>query len=256
MKKDKIIWKLLKNHVRHTDYKFTLVRETLRDGHWKVLTSVPCVAYNEKEDWLVLIHGDDFLAEGHDGSLDKLDEVLGAFEIKRLPAIGPTAGRAGLLLHKRIRWNESGFSYRPNPKHVDPLVEALSLEDARPVATLFTCATGKGQANTLCELSTTEKAICMSGSGLLRYIALERMDVVFATKEVRSRMAKADLLALILLKRVSRYLVGHREVAMNYPYHDNPSQIDFYTDADWVGDVATRLSRTAGTLMHGCEVCG
>ena len=58
------------------------------DGHWKVLTCVPCVAYNETEDSLVMFHGDDFLVEGHDSSLDKLDEVLGAFEIKRLPRIG------------------------------------------------------------------------------------------------------------------------------------------------------------------------
>ena len=27
-----------------------LVRETLCDGHWKMLTSVPCVGYNEKHD--------------------------------------------------------------------------------------------------------------------------------------------------------------------------------------------------------------
>ena len=66
--------------------------------------------------------------------------------------------------------------------------------------------------------------------------------MVFAAKEVRSRTAKADVLAQLLLKRVARYLVGHREVAMNYPYHDNPSQTDCYTDADWAGDVTTRLS--------------
>ena len=35
-----------------------LVRETLCDGHWKVLTSVRCVAYNETEDSLVMFHGD------------------------------------------------------------------------------------------------------------------------------------------------------------------------------------------------------
>ena len=43
-----------------------LVRETLCDGHWKVLICVPCVVYNETEDSLVMFHGDDFLAEGHD----------------------------------------------------------------------------------------------------------------------------------------------------------------------------------------------
>ena len=74
------------------------------------------------------------------------------------------------------------------------------------------------------------------------------MDVVFATKDMRSRTAKADVLALLLLKRVARYLVGHREVAMDYPHQDNPSQNDCYTDADWAGDVTTRLSTTAGCM--------
>ena len=35
---------------------------------------------------------------------------------------------------------------------------------------------------------------------------------------------------------------------MNYPYQDNPSQINFFTEA-----VATRLSTTAGTLMRGAH---
>ena len=114
-------------------------------------------------------------------------------------------------LHRTIRWNESGFSYRPDPKHVGAVIATLSLEDARPVATPFTLDTGKEQANTLSELSVTEQAIYMSGSGLLQYIALDRMDVVFATKEVRWRTAKPDVLALLLLERVARYLFGHRE---------------------------------------------
>ena len=81
----------------------------------------------------------------------------------------------------------------------------------------------------------------MSWSSLLQDIALDRMDVVFAMKEVRSRTAKADVLALMLLKRVAMYLVGHREITISYPYQSNPSQIDSYTDADWAGDVTTRL---------------
>ena len=93
----------------------------------------------------------------------------------------------------------------------------------------------------------------MSGSGLLQYIALDRMDVVLATKEVKSRTAKADVLALLLLKRVARYLVGHREITTSCPYQSNPSQIDCHTDAGWAGDVTTRLSTTAGALMHGAH---
>ena len=93
----------------------------------------------------------------------------------------------------------------------------------------------------------------MSGSGLLQYIALDRMDVVFATKEERSRTTKADVLALLLLKRVAKCLVGHRVITISYPYQSNPSQIHCYTDADMAGDVTTRLSTTAGPLMHGAH---
>ena len=114
-----------------------------------------------------MVTGDDFLAEVHDSTLDKLDEVLGAFEIKRLPRIGPTAGREGVFLHRTIRWNESGFSYRPDTKHVNALIATLSPEDARPVATPFTRDNGKEQANTLSELSVTDQAIHMSGSGTI-----------------------------------------------------------------------------------------
>ena len=77
MRKDKTIWRLLKvmygTQVASSRWQ-RLVRETMCDGHWEVLTCVPCVAYNETEVSLVMFHGDDFLAEGHDSSLDKLDD--------------------------------------------------------------------------------------------------------------------------------------------------------------------------------------
>ena len=151
-RKEETIWKLLKDHVWNTSCEFTLgkasVRETLCESHKKVHISVPCVAYIEKEESLVLLRGDDFFAEGHESSLDKLGEVLSACEIKRLPIVGPTVGREGVFLRRQIQWNESGFPYRPDPKHVDALVEALSLEDARLVPTI-TRETAKEQANTL-----------------------------------------------------------------------------------------------------------
>ena len=86
---------------------------------------MPCVGYNETEDSMVVFHEDDFMAEGHDSSLDKLDAVLDSFEINRLPRIGPTASHEGVFLHRTRRLNESGFSYRPDPKHVDALIATI-----------------------------------------------------------------------------------------------------------------------------------
>ena len=68
MKKDKTIWELLKamygTQIASSRWQ-RLVRETLCDGHWKVLTSVPCVAFSETEDSLLLFHGDDFFAKSN-----------------------------------------------------------------------------------------------------------------------------------------------------------------------------------------------
>ena len=60
MRKDTTIWRLLK------DMYGTQVASSRwqSDGHWKVLTCVPCAAYNETEGSLVMFHGADFLAEG------------------------------------------------------------------------------------------------------------------------------------------------------------------------------------------------
>ena len=83
-------------------------------------------AHNEKEDSLVSFHGDDFLAESRDTSLDKLDEVLVHSRSDACRAFCPTAGREGFFfLHRTTRWNESGFSCRPDPTHVEGQANTL-----------------------------------------------------------------------------------------------------------------------------------
>ena len=90
-----------------------------------MFVSIPCVAYNRKEDSMVIFHGDDFLAEGEDGALDKLDLVLKAFEVKCLPRVGPGGANKVKLLHRWLLWTPRGYAYRPDDKHVASLLEAF-----------------------------------------------------------------------------------------------------------------------------------
>ena len=52
----------------------------------------------------------------------------------------------------------------------------------------------------------TEQAICMSGLGLFQYSALDRMDVVFTTQEVRSPRAKADVQSIAVVETCGKVL--------------------------------------------------
>ena len=96
------------------------------------------------------------------------------------------------------------------------------------------------------------KVCYTSCPSLSQCTALDTMDLLFVARGVRSRAAGSDVLALLLMIRVARYLAG----VVNYLYQVDPSQIDCYTDAGWAGDVTTRLSTTAGALMHGDHLAG
>ena len=109
-----------------------------------------------------MIHEDDFMTESHDSALDKLDAMLDSDKVRRSTRIGPTACHEGKLLYKTIRWNESGFSYRPDLKQEDALIATLLLANERLVSTPYTRDTGRSQADMLGELSMSENCLYQS----------------------------------------------------------------------------------------------
>ena len=82
-------------------------------------------------------------------------------------------------------------------------------------------------------------------------MTLDRPDLMYATKEIRSKTAAPDVLAMLMLKRAARYLIGVKNVVIRYLYQALVTQLWCYTDSDWAGDVITRLSTTCGMMMNG-----
>ena len=119
-----------------------------------------------------MIHEDDFMTQSHDSALDKLDAMLDSDKVRRSTRIGLTACHEGMLLYRTIRWNESGFSYRPDLKQEDASIATLLLANERLVSTPYTRDTGRSQADMLAELSMSEKVCYMSCS--ICYNALRR----------------------------------------------------------------------------------
>ena len=134
MQKPHIIWKLKKamygTQIAAKAWQ-QKVREVIGAGGWEPIWSMACVAYNEKEDSMLIFHGDDFFAEGHDSTLDKLDAVLSEFEIEVEKRCGPTGVSSTSFLRRKIGWCAEGFYYVPNPKYADSLIEMLGLTDAQ-----------------------------------------------------------------------------------------------------------------------------
>ena len=70
------------------------------------------------------MHGDDFLTEGPADSLVKMNIALKQnFQVKT-ETIGPDAGQhlEARVFNRVIRWEESGITWQPDPRHVEIMI--------------------------------------------------------------------------------------------------------------------------------------
>jgi hypothetical protein len=85
------------------------------------------------------------------------------------------------------------------------------------------------------------------------YLALDRPDISQATKELCRRMSAPRAADVRALARVARYLAGAGRVVYEYPWQSRPG-LRVYTDSDFAGCVATRLSTSGGAVMLGTHL--
>ena len=82
------------------------------------------------------------------------------------------------------------------------------------------------------------------------YLAADRPDLMYAVKELCRGMAKPTELHWNKLKRLGRYLLGHKRMVYAYPFQ-RADGIDVYSDTDWSGCPRTRKSTSGGCIMIG-----
>ena len=76
------------------------------------------------------MHGDDFLSEGRIEGLQKMNFSLGkSFQVKA-EIIGPDPGQQleARALNRVIRWEETGITLEPDPRHAEIMVEQMGLK--------------------------------------------------------------------------------------------------------------------------------
>ena len=82
------------------------------------------------------------------------------------------------------------------------------------------------------------------------YLAADRIDAMYACKEICRWMSKPTVFAWTALKRVCRYLHGVPRLVYTYP-QQSVEGVDVYTDTDWAGCPKTRKSTSGGCVMLG-----
>ena len=214
----------------------------------------PCVFVHKLKNLATSVHGDDFTTVGPKVELDWLEAKLEAkYELRKGGRLGPGANdsKEFLVLNRAIRWTETGLEYEADPRQAERLLEGLTLSgaDCKSVATPGI----KPLVEQLVD-DVVLPASALTGfraqAARANYLAADRIDLQFAAKEVCRYMSAPTESSVAAMKRLGRYLLGHKRLVWTYPFQ-RAEGIDVYSDTDWSGCLRTRKSTSGGCIMLG-----
>jgi hypothetical protein len=100
-------------------------------------------------------------------------------------------------------------------------------------------------------LNSEESTLYRRGVAIINFLAQDRGDLSYASKELSRKMSAPLTSDLPALKRVARYLRSHPTWIALYKWQEPTTLVSIYTDSDWGGCERTRKSTTGGVAMKG-----
>ena len=199
------------------------------------------------------MHGDDFTTAGPKSGLDKFVEMLKEkYELKEAARLGPGPedDKEARVLNRIIRWTDYGLEYEADPRQGEKLVEELGLQGANGVTTPATKASiaAVRADRPLPDSQTTHFRALAARSN---YLAADRPESQFASKEVCRFMAAPTQLSAEAFKRFGRYYIKFPRLIYEFPFQDKMDALDVYVDTDHAGCLKTRKSTSGGCIMAG-----
>ena len=99
------------------------------------------------------------------------------------------------------------------------------------------------------ELDGKEASEYSAAAARLNYLALDRPDILFASKECSRRMSAPRNGDWTALKRVVRYLMGKPRLVWRFAWQADPKFLSVFSDSNWAGCHDTRKS-TSGAVSY------
>ncbi len=234
----------------HCEYAGRLVQ----DLGFTVGDASACVFYHQARDLRCSVHGDDLTTVGSKLNLDWFKRELERhYELKEPHRLGPGDGddREALVLNRVVRWTDAGLELEADPRQAEKLLRDLKLdgEGVKAAASPGARQT-REQLDADRPLETHKATPYRAVVARANYLASDRPELQFSAKEVCRWMASPTEVSLAALKRLGRYVAGHRRLVYHYPWQD-VERVDTYSDTDWAGCPKTRKSTSGGASCWG-----
>lgn len=219
----------------------------------------PCLYHHAGRKIRTLVHGDDFVTVGGRKAVKAFNKLLRSrFDIKSF-VIGGDASLGDVqdrrVLNRVIRRTPEGFEMEADQRHAELMIESLGLSSAKGATTPGSPQAG---AMTLEEeetdnalLSPEEATLFRSVGARANYLSQDRVDIMYATKEICRHMSSPRIVDMKNLKKLARYLIHRPRLVMRYNWQGREPEVCVYTDSDWAGDRKTGKSTSGGCITRG-----
>ena len=209
-----------------------------------------CTFYHAAKGVRIVVHGDDFVVTGSPVGLEFVKKILSArYPVKVRAVLGPEAGdhKEATILNRIVRWEDGEISFEADPKHVKKMLKDMKLTECKPAITPGTKDERKQDDK---KLTGEKKRMFRSVAARANYLAQDRTDIRYATKELCRHMSKPTEGDWMDLKRLCRYLQGRRRMVLHRATDNpRPGVIEVLVDSDWAGCPVTRRSTSGGVMI-------
>jgi hypothetical protein len=248
-----------------------LASELIKHGFKQGLASSCCFTHASR-DLRCMVHGDDFVFVGPDEDLEWAEKVMEeSFLIKRVGKLGGDTGDDNeiRILNRVLRWTEAGIKYEADPRHAEILAREVGASGpaVRTPGVKGKASEGKKGGNaqetsSSCgvdscpeeeKMSEADTRWFRSGAARANYLAMDRPDLSFATKELCRRMSAPVAADAAALRRVARYLADEPRLVYSFVWQMS-GEFNAYVDTDFAGCLKTRKSTSGGCAMLGSHL--
>ena len=199
--------------------------KTLKGVGFQRVTCNPCMYYHPRRDARVLVHGDDFTVAGNDSKLKYVAEVFqNKYKTKVTGILGPDLHdmKAMTILNRIVEWTNAGIQYEADPRHVDLNIVELGLKNANG-SDVTGCKVDINETDT--ELDHKDAYRFRSISARLNFLAADRIDIQFASKEIYRRMSSPCMSDWAKVRELGRYLRKHPRQVLWFAWQDVQSNL-------------------------------
>lgn len=192
---------------------------------FKIVASSACVSYRSGDHLVCSIHGDGFTTVGPKSALEKfVKNMMGKYKLQEAARLGPGAD---------------------DDKEARMLCEGVATPAVRQSI---------DQINNDEPIAKSEIARFRAIAARCNYLAADRPECQFSTKEVCRFMSAPTKLSVEALKRFGRYLVKYPRLVFMHPFQKSIDGIDVYVDADHAGCLRTLESTSDGCVLAGSHL--